>query len=65
MLQYTTIIRRLARMKAASELSGSFGNISAEVQMAAMIYGKKPETIRRAVSTIYPQVFKTMARGGY
>jgi hypothetical protein len=52
-------------MKAASELSGSFGNISAEVQMAAMIYGKKPETIRRAVSTIYPQVFKTMARGGY
>jgi len=52
-------------MKAASELAGNFGDISAEVQMAAMIYGKKTETIRRAVSTIYPQVFKIMARGHY
>ena len=63
MLQYTTIVKRLAQMKASSERSGGYGSIGSEIAMAAMIYGKKPETVARAVKQVYPQVYRKLATG--
>lgn len=63
MLQYTTIVKRLAQMQASSELSGGFGSIGSEIAMVSMIYGKKPETVARAVKQVYPQVYRKLATG--
>jgi len=63
MLQYNTIIKRLARMKASSELSGGYGSIGSEIAMVAMIYSKKPETVACHVNQVYPQVYRKLATG--
>jgi hypothetical protein len=63
MLKYETMIRKLAAMKAGTELSGGYGSIGTEIELVATIYGKKPTTVSKAVMAIYPVVFRKLAGG--
>ena len=61
MLKFETAIKKLAQMKASSYLSGSYPQIGTEIAMVAMIYGKKQQTVVKAIETVYPKEFKKLA----
>ena len=61
MLKYETMIAKLAKMKAGIYLSGGYGSIGTEIQMVAMIYGKKESTVSKAIATVYPKIYRKLA----
>jgi hypothetical protein len=61
MLKYETMIVKLAKMKAGIYLSGGYGSVSTEIQMVAMIYGKKESTVSKAIAKVYPAIYTKMA----
>ena len=61
MLKFETMVRKLAAMKASSELGGGYGQIGSELRLVAMIYGKSESTVEKAVLSVYPKVLAKMA----
>lgn len=60
MLKFETMVRKLAEMKASSEMNGGSGQIGSELKMVAMIYQKPERTVAKAVLAVYPEIIAKM-----